>query len=94
MDFKVTGTAAGITDQLFPLRIGNESNTNTNTGTHFEGNITNFRWTKGIALYNSLSLNQNNLTVATGTKILLLTQSPLSAFTDTASTKTIISNNL
>jgi hypothetical protein len=57
-----------------PLTIGNESNVNSAGG--FTGYITNFRWTKGEAVYTSnFTVPSQVLTVGANTRLLLLAAS-------------------
>lgn len=72
------------TDDLF---IGAFSNVGVDAGELFEGNITNFRWVVGNAVYTS-SFNPPfcNLSVVPGTKVLLRANSSGTAFDNSAGT--------
>lgn len=61
-----------FTDTTTTLSIGNETDSSTIAG--FNGQITNFRWVKGSALYSgtSITVPTQPLTAVSGTQLLLL----------------------
>ena len=66
-----------------PLVIGARSTTETENSSLFEGNITNFRWVTGTAVYTSnFTPSLNNLPPVAKTQLLLLATSPASALTN------------
>ena len=83
-----------ISTSAFPLVIGNETISVSNN-TQFGGNITNFRWVKGNAVYTSNFVPSTTaLYNVAGTKLLFQTSSSLSVYNDSAvSGKTINNNN-
>jgi hypothetical protein len=76
------------------LRIGNESTVS--TGAAFRGYITNFRWTKGVALYTSnFTRPSAPLTASANTSLLLLATTSGTATTDSSGkNKTVTNNNI
>lgn len=74
------------------LRIANQSTT-ANDGA-FGGNITNFRWIKGTAVYTSnFSTPTSPLTAVTNTKLLLLANNQTDLVKDSSGTDKIVTNN-
>jgi hypothetical protein len=74
------------------LRIGNESTTSNLAS--FGGNITNFRWIKGSALYTSnFPVPTSPLTAVNNTKLLLLASNEASAYNDSSGLNKIINNS-
>jgi hypothetical protein len=80
---EVTG-AYDFTDNTTPLAIGNESDPS--QGACFSGNITNFRWVVGQAVYTS-NFTPPTIPLAniTGTQLLLLVSSAAGLVTDSSS---------
>ncbi len=76
------------------LRIGNESTVS--SGAAFRGYITNFRWTKGVALYTSnFPRPSAPLTASANTSLLLLATTSGTATTDSSGkNKTVTNNNI
>jgi len=74
------------------LRIGNE--TNTSVAAAFKGYITNFRWTKGVALYTSnFTRPSAPLTASANTSLLLLATTGGTASTDSSGKNKTVTNN-
>jgi hypothetical protein len=74
------------------LRIGNESSTS--AGAAFKGYITNFRWTKGAALYTSnFTKPSAPLTAGANTSLLLLATTSGSASTDSSGKGKTVTNS-
>lgn len=74
------------------LRIGNE--TTPSVGAAFKGYITNFRWTKGVALYTSTFTRPSApLTASANTSLLLLATSNATASTDSSGKNKTVTNN-
>jgi hypothetical protein len=73
-----------FTDSTTALAIGNE--TVANNFAQFIGQITNFRWVKGTALYSGASLTVPTapLTAVSGTQLLLLASTEGTAFADSS----------
>lgn len=78
---------------LDPVFIGTPSLTPKDSSV-FEGNITNFRWVLGEAVYTSnFTPSLDNLPiVGNKTKLLLLAKTPVSAFTNTAGGPFLVNN--
>lgn len=75
------------------LTIGNESNVNSAGG--FTGYITNFRWSKGEALYTSnFTVSNQVFTAGVNTKILLLAASQLNDVVDSTDSHVASSRNV
>lgn len=89
-----TGSFSGnITDSSTPLSIGSEYDTGSDSVTFFNGNITNFRWTKGLARYTSpFTRPSAPLTADSNTKLLLLATNSGSFLTDSSSNNYIVTN--
>jgi hypothetical protein len=81
-------------DTTNPLRIGTESTPAANNV--FKGTMTNFRWTKGEALYTAnFTKPSAPLTAGTNTKLLLLANSSETVTTDSSGlNKTVTNNNV
>lgn len=74
------------------LRIGNE--TSASTGAAFKGYITNFRWTKGSALYTAnFTRPAAPLTATANTSLLLLATNSGAATTDSSGKGKTVTNN-
>ncbi len=74
------------------LRIGNE--TSVSTGAAFKGYITNFRWTKGSALYTTnFTRPAAPLTAGANTSLLLVAANSGTATTDTSGKGKTVTNN-
>lgn len=74
------------------LRIGNE--TTTSTGAAFKGYITNFRWTKGQALYTSnFAKPTAPLTATANTSLLLLATNAANVSTDSSGKSKVVTNS-
>lgn len=74
------------------LRIGNE--TSTSSGAAFKGYITNFRWTKGSALYTTnFTRPAAPLTAGANTSLLLLATNSGAATTDSSGKAKSVTNN-
>ncbi len=87
-------SSVNIATSTEALTIGSETNASLNSGAHFEGNITNFRWVKGYALYSSnFTPTVNPLNNIIGAKLLLSASTLLTAYNDTISSGKIITNN-
>ena len=72
--------------------IGNESTRS--TGAAFQGQITNFRWVKGTAIYTSnFPTPTSPLTAVTNTKLLLLASSSGAVSTDSSATPKTVTNS-
>jgi Concanavalin A-like lectin/glucanases superfamily len=79
-------------DTTNALRIGNE--TTTSTVAAFKGYITNFRWTKGVALYTSnFTRPSAPLTASANTSLLLLATSNATASRDSSGKNKTVTNN-
>lgn len=73
--------SSNITADNIPLVVGNETNVTSTAG--FTGYITNFRWTKGEAIYTTqFTVPNQPLTVGANTKLLLLAASLVNATVD------------
>ena len=74
-----------FTDSTTALSIGNETIPDGILGA-FGGNITNFRWVKGTAVYSgaSLTVPTQPLTAISGTQLLLLASNQTDAFKDSS----------
>lgn len=81
-------------DSSDPLLIGTAL-TSPDNDQVFEGNITNFRWVIGTAVYTTLSFTppENDLPVIPGTKLLLLAKDSGSALTNTAGGPFVLTNS-
>ena len=76
----------------FALRIGNE--TTTSSGAAFKGQITNFRWVKGVALYTSdFAVPTSPLSATAQTKLLLLATDAATVSTDSSGNNKVVTNN-
>lgn len=76
-----TADSSDITANNIPLVVGNETNVTSTAG--FTGYITNFRWTKGEAIYTTnFTVPNTPLTVGANTKLLLLAASLVNATVD------------
>ena len=79
-------------DTTNPLRIGTESTPASNNV--FKGTMTNFRWTKGEALYTSnFTKPSAPLTAGTNTKLLLLATSSGTVTSDSSGLNKTVTNN-
>lgn len=78
-------TSYNLTQTSVALTIGNE--TNASSIAQFTGQITNFRWVKGTALYSgtTLTVPTQPLTAVSGTQLLLLASTEVTAFVDSSS---------
>ena len=84
--------STNFNDTTNALRIGNE--TNTSAVAAFTGYITNFRWTKGVALYTSnFTRPSAPLTASANTSLLLLATSNATASTDSSGKNKTVTNN-
>ena len=84
--------STNFNDTTNALRIGNE--TNTSAVAAFKGYITNFRWTKGVALYTSnFTRPSAPLTASANTSLLLLATSNATASTDSSGKNKTVTNN-
>jgi hypothetical protein len=83
-----------FTQTTLSLAIGNETVISNNSGA-FGGQITNFRWVKGTALYSgaSLTVPTQPLTAVSGTQLLLLASSEANAFADSSPANRTPTNN-
>ena len=82
-----------ISVDTLPLTIGNEQNANSAGG--FTGYITNFRWTKGEALYTTnFTVPNQVLTAGPNTKILLLAGSQINDVVDSTDQHVASSRNV
>ena len=80
----VVTDSSNITDSTSTLYIGCKDPANP-TGDHWPGNITNFRWVKGTALYTAnFTPPTTNLTAVTNTKLLLNVHNSANLLTDTS----------
>jgi hypothetical protein len=86
--------AYDFTDTTTALAIGNETVQDGNGGA-FDGEITNFRWVKGAALYSgaTLTVPTQPLTAVSGTQLLLLASTEGTAFVDSSSANRTPTNN-
>jgi hypothetical protein len=86
--------STNFNDTTNALRIGNE--TTPSLGAAFKGYITNFRWTKGVALYTSnFTRPSAPLTASANTSLLLLATTSGTASTDSSGKgKTVTNNNV
>ena len=82
-----------INDSSSVFFIGTQNNTSP-FGDNWPGNITNFRFVKGSALYtgSTLTIPTTNLTAVSGTQLLLLFQTAGSLLTDSSGTSKVVSN--
>ena len=84
--------STNFNDTTNALRIGNE--TTASVGAAFKGYITNFRWTKGVALYTSnFTRPSAPLTASANTSLLLLATSNATASTDSSGKNKTVTNN-
>jgi len=84
--------STNFNDTTNALRIGNE--TNTSEVAAFKGYITNFRWTKGVALYTSnFTRPSAPFTASANTSLLLLATSNATASTDSSGKNKTVTNN-
>lgn len=85
--------STNITDSSSTLYIGTQNNTSP-YGDNWPGNITNFRWTKGNALYtgSTLVVPTTNLTADANTKLLLLFENSSQFLTDSSGTSKTVTN--
>jgi len=84
--------STNFNDTTNALRIGNE--TTPSGGAAFKGYITNFRWTKGVALYTSnFTRPSAPLTASANTSLLLLATSNATASTDSSGKNKTVTNN-
>jgi hypothetical protein len=82
-----------ITDSSTTLTIGNENNITEVAG--FLGYMTNFRWTKGEALYiTNFSVPFTPLAAGANTKLLLLAADQANLFTDSSSQHSVTNTDL
>ena len=90
---KATIAAAGnLTNLTSNLTIGSETTPASNNV--FNGYITNFRWTKGTAVYTSnFTTPSAPLTSLANTKLLLLATDSSSTTLDSSSAATVVNNN-
>jgi hypothetical protein len=85
--------ASNITVDNLPLTIGNELNVNSAGG--FTGYMTNFRWTKGEALYTSnFTVSDQVFTAGVSTKLLLLAGSQLTDVVDSTDQHVVSARNV
>lgn len=76
------------------LWIGSDTQNTTTTGYGFVGNIANFRYTQGSALYSSnFARPTAPLGVVAGTKLLLLAQTALTVATDSSTIPLTVTNS-
>jgi len=88
----ITNLTTNFNDTTNALRIGNE--TNTSLVAAFKGYITNFRWTKGVALYTSnFTKPSAPFTASANTSLLLLATSNATASTDSSGKNKTVTNN-
>lgn len=82
-----------INDSSSTLFIGTQNNTSP-YGDNWPGNITNFRWVKGVGIYTgaTLTIPKRNLLPITGTKLLLLFKSSSRFLVDSSRTWKTITN--
>jgi hypothetical protein len=81
-----------FTDGILPLTIGNENNPESNV--NFTGQITNFRWVIGTAVYTSnFTPPTIPLTNISGTKLLLLAKDETNVLTDSSNDNRTPNNN-
>jgi len=84
--------STNFNDTTNALRIGNE--TSASLGAAFKGYITNFRWTKGAALYTAnFTRPSAPLTATANTSLLLLATTSGSAATDSSGKGKTVTNN-
>lgn len=84
--------STNITASQSTLHIGCKDPANP-TGDHFPGNITNFRWIKGSAVYTgTFSKPTSNLTSTIDTKLLLLSQNSNLFLKDSSSLDKTVTN--
>lgn len=85
--------SSNITDSSSTLFIGTKDNSNPYND-NWPGNLSNFRWVKGTALYTgtTLTVPTSNLTAVANTKLLLLFENSASFLTDSSGTGKVVSN--
>lgn len=85
--------STNLTDSSSTLFIGTQ-NSSSPYGDNWPGNISNFRWIKGTALYtgSTLTIPTTNLTAVANTKLLLLFQSSGTLLTDSSGTSKTVTN--
>lgn len=87
-----SANSTNITASQSTLYIGCKDPANP-TGDHFPGNITNFRWIKGSAVYTgTFSKPTSNLGSTTDTKLLLLSQNANLLLKDSSSLNKTVTN--
>jgi hypothetical protein len=83
--------STNFNDTTNALRIGNE--TSTSVGAAYRGYLTNFRWTKGVALYTSnFTKPSAPLTASANTSLLLLASTAGTATTDSSGKNKTVTN--
>jgi len=88
-----TSDISNITTDNVALTIGNEQNVTSAGG--FTGYITNFRWTKGEALYTTnFTVPNQPLTVGSNTKLLLLSSSLINNTVDSTNNHIVDSSSV
>lgn len=85
--------STNVNDSSSTLFIGTQDSASP-YGDNWPGNMTNFRWTKGSALYtgSTLTVPTSNLTAGANTKLLLLFQNSGAFLTDSSGTNKTITN--
>lgn len=87
-----TSGSYNLTNSTNALTIGNE--TSPSSGGAYKGYLTNFRWTKGTAVYTgAFTVPTSPLPALANTKLLLLAATAGSATTDSSSAAKTVTNN-
>lgn len=83
--------STNITDAVSVLYIGWDGS---GAGAYWPGNMTNFRFTKGSALYTgaTMTIPTSNLTAGANTKLLLNSQNSANLLTDSSGTGKVVTN--
>lgn len=80
-----------LTDNVNPLTIGGEI---IYPNSAFSGYITNFKWTKGRAIYTgNFTVSRSRMSAEADTKLLLLSVDEVNLITDSSGTAKVITNN-
>ena len=89
-----TSSEFDISDSSTPLSIGAEYQTESAGVTYYSGNLTNFRWVDGVAVYTSnFTVPTSPLSVISGTKLLMKELNSANLLTDSAQGLSVTNND-